>query len=97
MALVFHRLVQKDLAAILAYYETEAGRALADRFFEEFEALMAKVEAHPGKFRTVSADLRRANMPCFPYHVLFRRTPDEIRVLVVRHHKRRPNLGVWRR
>lgn len=32
MALIFHRLVQKDLRAVLGYYEEVSGLALADRF-----------------------------------------------------------------
>jgi hypothetical protein len=33
----------------------------------------------------------------FPYHFLFRVVGDVVRILVVRHHRRRPTLAVRRR
>ena len=43
MALIFHRLVQKDLRTVLEYYTEEGGAPLADRFFAEIEALVARI------------------------------------------------------
>jgi hypothetical protein len=42
-------------------------------------------------------DLRRVNLETFPDHFLFRIVDNCVRVLVVRHHSRRPALGVDRR
>ena len=33
------------------------------------------------------------NLERFPFHFLFRIVDDRVRVLVVRHHSRRPSLG----
>jgi len=33
----------------------------------------------------------------FPYHFLFRIVGDVVRILVVRHHGRRPTVGIRRR
>jgi hypothetical protein len=41
--------------------------------------------------------LRRVNLNRFPYHFLYRIAGDHIRVLVVRHHRRHPNVGLSRR
>ena len=97
MALIFHRLVQKDLRAVLRYYEEESGVALADRFFAELDGLVAEMGLHPKKFHLVSQELRRANMARFPYHFLFRESPGGIRVLVLRHHRRHPSFGANRK
>ena len=97
MALIFHRLVQKDLRAVLRYYEEEGGVALADRFFAELDSLVAQVAVEPRKFHQVAGGLRRANMVRFPYHLLFREGAAGIRVLVLRHHKRHPRVGVGRK
>ena len=35
--------------------------------------------------------------PAFSFHFLFRIVDDSIRILVVRHHKRHPSLGIRRR
>ena len=97
MALIFHRLVQKDLRAVLRYYEDEGGDSLADRFFAELDLLVAQVSAEPRKFHQVERGLRRANMRRFPYHLLFRESTAGVRVLVLRHHKRHPRLGISRK
>ena len=97
MALIFHRLVQKDLRVALRYYEEEGGLVLADQFFVEFDALVVEVDRAPRKFHPASHGLRRANMPRFPYHLLFREGVAGVRVLVLRHHRRRPAFGVDRK
>ena len=76
MALIFHRLVQKDLRTALRYYEEESGTALADRFFAELDALVAGIERHPKKFHLVSQGLRRANMTRFPTTSSFAKAPE---------------------
>ncbi len=43
MELIFHRLVQKDLQAVLGYYESEGGAALADRFFPSWRNGLIKL------------------------------------------------------
>jgi toxin ParE1/3/4 len=97
MALIFHRLVQKDVRAVLRYYEEEGGVLLADRFFLELDTLVADVAREPRRFHPALHGLRRANMPTFPYHLLFREVSAGVRVLVLRHHKRRPRFGVGRK
>lgn len=97
MAVIFHRLVQKDLRAVLRYYEEEGGPLLADRFFAELERLVGQIASEPRKFHHSAEGLRRANMPRFPYHFLFREGAAGVRVLVLRHHKRHPRFGVDRK
>lgn len=93
MALIFHRLVQKDLRTVLEYYTEEGGAPLADRFFAEIEALVACIARDPKTFHQVPHGLRRANMIRFPYHFLFRESIAGVRILILRHHKRHPKFG----
>jgi hypothetical protein len=37
------------------------------------------------------------NLERFPYHFLFRIVNDRVRILVIRHHRRRSSLGRHRR
>ena len=97
MGLNFHRLVQDDLEKVLDYYEREGGSKLADRFFAELEAVLGEIDRNPAGFHFAAPALRRANLPTFPYHLLFRQTPTTTRVLVLRHHRRNPNYGARRR
>ena len=54
------------------------------------------VAEHPERFAVRERDLRRVNLERFPYHFLFRIAADRVRILVVRHHRRRTTLGMPR-
>ncbi|MGI8604751.1 MAG: type II toxin-antitoxin system RelE/ParE family toxin [Verrucomicrobiales bacterium] len=95
--MIFHRLVQRDLSAILKHYENEGGEKLAERFFTEIEAVIAPLRENPQRFHFVQADLRRADLPSFPYHFLYQESPRGIPVLVLRHDRRHPDYGMSRR
>ncbi len=97
MRLVLHPKVSADVSAIMDYYEQVATRELADEFYAELRHLIGEAVASPESFSMRERDLRRVNLRRFPYHFLFRIVGDCVRVLVVRHHKRRPSLGRARR
>jgi len=97
MRLVLHPKVQADVFAIMEYYERVASPELADDFYNELRLFMLKAAERPESFSIRERDLRRANLHRFPYHFLFRIAGDSVRILVVRHHRRRPALGLRRR
>lgn len=97
MHLAFHPGVSSDVRAIMEYYREVAGPELAEEFYREFRQLTVLVARQPGRYATREHGLRRANLPHFPYHFLFRVADDSVRVLVVRHHRRRPSFGTRRR
>ena len=96
MPLIFHPLVQNDLRTILRFYEEEGGSRLADRFFAELETTIFTITHEPSRFHFIAPGLRRANLPRFPYHLLFREDSSGVRVLVLRHHQRHPRVGLTR-
>lgn len=95
--IIFHRLIRKDLEGVLSYYERESGPELATRFFETFVDVAEKALNDPRRFHLAEGVLRRANLPGFPYHFLYREKPFGIRVLVLRHDRRHPDFGLRRR
>ena len=97
MRLEFHRQVASDISRIMGYYEDVGGRQLADEFYNELRAFFQKAAEHSESFAIHGRDFRRVNLEKFPYHFLFRIVEDRVRILVVRHHKRRPSLGLGRR
>ena len=97
MHLVFHPKVYSDIDEIMEYYERVATRELADEFYSELRYYMQQAAERPESFAIRERDLRRVNLQRFPYHFLFRIVGDVVRVLVVRHHRRRPTVGVRRR
>jgi plasmid stabilization system protein ParE len=95
--LVFQRLVQRDMSEILRYYHDEAGEVVADRFYQTFLQVVDRALENPEHFHPVSDLLRRAPVPGFPYHFLYRKISNGIRILVLRHDQRRPSFGLGRK
>lgn len=84
------------MEVILTYYGQEAGLGVADRFFDAFLRTVEKALRTPKTYPPISGTYRRANIPRFPYHILYRETDQGIRVLVLRHHRRHPKDGLGR-
>ena len=97
MRLVLHPKVYSDIDEIMGYYERVATRQLADEFWAELRYYMQQATERPQSFAIRERDLRRVNLQRFPYHFLFRIVGDVVRILVVRHHGRRPTVGISRR
>ncbi len=97
MDVIFHPLVQKDMSQVLSYYTCESGEALADRFFDEAEIMVRKIADDPLKFHPIDEFRRRANFPTFPYHFIFESRGRQVRITILRHHKRHPRFGMSRR
>jgi plasmid stabilization system protein ParE len=97
MRLEFHRQVASDVSRIMEYYENTAGPQLADEFYAELRICFNKAAESPQSYAIREGDLRRVNLERFPFHFLFRIVNEQVRILVIRHHKRRRSLGRDRR
>jgi plasmid stabilization system protein ParE len=97
MRTVYYPKIYSDLSAIMQYYEEVARAELADQFYHEFILAVKEAAQRPESFRIRAHGLRRVNLSRFPFHFLFRIVDDSIRILVARHHKRHPSLGIRRR
>lgn len=93
---IFHRLVQRDMDGILRYYREDASDSVADRFFTTFLDTVDRAVSNPQGFHFSNSEYRRANIPGFPFHFLYREMPYGIRVLVLRHDRRHPHFGLRR-
>jgi plasmid stabilization system protein ParE len=96
MKVVYHPDVQGDVSRILRHYDSINGR-LGDEFWEELNSFIQLAAANPHRFHFDARNRRRANLRRFPYHFLFREMPGGIRIMVVRHHKQRPEHGIKRK
>jgi plasmid stabilization system protein ParE len=97
MLLEFHRQIASDISRIMDYYEDVAGQQLANDFYAELRSFFQKAAESPETYSIRERDIRRVNLERFPYHFLFRIVGDRVRILVVRHHRRRPSLNLHRR
>jgi plasmid stabilization system protein ParE len=97
MRLILHPRVYSDIDQIMERYERVASPQVAQDFYAELRQFMVLAAQRPESFSIRERDIRRVNLRRFPYHFLFRIVGDAVRVLVVRHHKRRPSVGMRRR
>jgi toxin ParE1/3/4 len=97
MRVEFHPLAKSDIRRIVEYYENVGGTELSDDFYAELTTFIRKAATSPEAYAIRVRDIRRVNLERFPFHFLYRIVNDRVRILVVRHHRRRPSLGTERR
>ncbi|HEY6327876.1 MAG TPA: type II toxin-antitoxin system RelE/ParE family toxin [Blastocatellia bacterium] len=88
-----HPEAANDLRDAADYYRKRAGNDLSQALVAEFERSITLLLAHP-LLGSSWRGSRRYLMRRFPYSIIYTVTPEEIRVLAVAHHSRRP--GYWR-
>jgi toxin ParE1/3/4 len=93
MHVIYHPDAEVELLEAAQFYE---GRVpgLGDRFLDDYETAIATILGAPERWRIIEGSVRRYLMPQFPYAIYYRVEGDVLRILVVKHHGRRP--GYWR-
>lgn len=89
-----HPEAASDLREAAEYYRERAGPALAQALFTEFERSVQLLTQHPKLGALRLHGKRRFVMKHFPYSVIYTAAAEEIQILAVAHHSRRP--GYWR-
>ena len=77
--------------------EKRLGAELADEFYSELRVFLKKAAQTPEGYAIRERDIRRVNLDRFPFHFLYRIVGERVRILAVRHDRRRPSLGTHRR
>lgn len=96
MKVTLHPGVLRDLEAAASFYEREGSPALALRFVAEFERLSRLLVDRPAIGSPRSNGRRGFSMSVFPYTLIYRAGTDELRILVVKHDRKRPAFGSGR-
>ena len=97
MRIDYHPAIAVELEEIREHYEA-CSPGLGSDFVDEFERQILTISAMPTRWMVASGDIRRALMKRFPYVILFRIVgADSIRVTVVKHERRHPAFGLFRR
>ena len=91
-----NRFAADDLAEAVRFYKREAGVGLARRFLSEFERVVELLEQHPGLGQPTNDGRRMHPLTAFPYSVIYRSDEEVLRILVVRHQSRDPDIGAGR-
>jgi len=93
MLLSFHPDARDEVVETAVYYDGQAP-GLGEEFIGEVEQVVALIAKNPAVGGTYLGETRRVLVRRFPYSVVYRSAPGEIRVLAVAHQHRRP--GYWR-
>jgi len=91
----FHPHAEKELEEVENYYDS-IREGLGDRFREEIETAISRVLKFPNGWQPLSPVVRRCRLNSFPYGIIYRIKPREIRFLAVMHHHREPNYWTYR-
>ena len=91
----FHPHAEKELEEIETHYDS-LGEGLGDRFRNEIEVTISRILKFPNGWQPLSATVHRCRLSSFPYGIIYRITPNEIRLLAVMHLRRRPDYWVYR-
>jgi len=87
----FHPAAEAEHLESLAWFESRA-TGLGASYLDEFVLTMAAICDAPQRYPIVkSPDIQRVRMDRFPLSVLYREHDNEIEVLAVAHHRRRPH------
>ncbi|MBN3909005.1 MAG: type II toxin-antitoxin system RelE/ParE family toxin [Nostoc sp. NMS1] len=93
---IFHPLAEQELIDAVAYYE-EQEPGLGLEYIGEIEHAVSFLIRYPEAGSKIQDSLRRLILPKFPYYLLYRiLESDQIRILAVAHHKRKPQYWVER-
>ena len=96
MKVTLHPAAEQDIEQAATFYEREGTPLLAARFIAEFKRVAALMGGHP-KIGSPRARGRRAfSMSIFPYTVIYSDSANEIKILVVKHDRKRPGYGAKR-
>jgi len=97
MTIRYHALARKEVIAAAEYYAQER-RELGAEFLEEMDAAERRITANPLQFEQVRPGIRRCLLDRLPFGICFRVSDaGTVRIIVVKHHGRRPGLGIRRK
>ena len=75
-------------------YLNEQVPGLGERFAQEIQVAVDMISRHPEIGSTMIRRVRKFPLRTFPYNVIYVADVDELVIVAVAHHKRRP--GYWR-
>ncbi len=81
-----------ELQAAASFYSLKANVELGLEFVAEFERAAKLVLSNPKLGVVFRGSRRRYVLRRFPYSIIYRPTNNELQVLAVAHHKRRPGV-----
>jgi plasmid stabilization system protein ParE len=86
---------EADMASAMQWYDAVAP-GLAEEFLTVVRTALDRVTLHPKLYQVSFDDVRAIPLGRFPYVVLYRALPNEVRVIGVLHSRRDPMAARYR-
>ncbi len=93
MKLRWHPDARAEADSAAAFY-AEKRPGIAQRFLDDLEIALRRVQRHPQAYRRVDGDIRKCRVPHFPCGVIDRVRFEHIEILAVMHLRKAPDY--WR-
>lgn len=88
-SVLIHPGAEAEINEAADFYDLESP-GLGDIFLDEVEHVIRGIREFPDAAPPLVGRVRKRVLAKFPYSLLYSITDDEVRVLAVAHHKRRP-------
>ena len=85
----FHEAADAELTEAVLYYDGKAS-GLGDRFLADVKAATRRIEQYPEIAQVVDLGVRAKVLVNFPYSLMYVVDPDELFIVAVAHHSKRP-------
>ena len=89
----FLKAAELEVDEAVSYFDAQRDR-LGDRFEQDLQNTVAFVTTHPLSGRAITDRVRKFRLRTFRYNIIYIVDADEIVIVAVAHHRRRP--GYWR-
>ena len=93
MKVTLHPDAEEDLVEAASFYEREGSPTLAARFVAEFKRVAQLLSEYPDIGSPRLNGRRGISMSLFPYTLIYRSDAKEVKILVVKHDRKRPGFG----
>jgi plasmid stabilization system protein ParE len=93
MHVILHPLAEPELLEAVRFYEDRAP-GLGKDLLQDFQRAVDRIRDNPESGVKMGQLVRRLLLRRFPFSILYRTSGDELRVLALMHHRRRP--GYWK-
>ncbi len=93
MSLRWHEKARAEADAAAAFY-SDKQPGLAQRFLDDLEETLHRIQRRPRAYRQVEGEIRKCRVAHFPYGIIYRVRSEAIEIIAVMHLRQFP--GYWR-
>ncbi len=84
-----HEAAEIEIEEAVDFYDMQSP-GLGDAFIDEFQRSLKRISEFPYAAPLIQSRVRKRLMDRFPFSVIYSVRTDQIRILAIAHHKRRP-------